>query len=124
MENEDKLKRLVQLRDQKKQIEQEIETLRVDLIESTLKDVDKVSLDEYCFTKRTYRGWKYSEDIELIDKHLKEKRKEEQDSGVAEAVNGKTYIVITSPKSKPSSQDEPFKALPPQKIYEDFEAPY
>jgi TolA-binding protein len=110
-----KLARLAELKLQIKLMEQEVENLSTELINTALKDCKSLESNGFKFFKRTYQGWKYSEDVELINEHLKSMRQKEREEGKAEPVPGKTYITIK--QAGPSKKIEPF-------VDDDFEPPY
>jgi TolA-binding protein len=110
-----KLARLAELKQQIKVMEQKIDDLSAELIDTALKDCKSLESNGFKFFKRTYQGWKYSEDVELINEHLKSMRQKEREEGKAEPVLGKTYITIK--QVGPSKKNAPIVDV-------DFEPPY
>lgn len=92
--NYQKLARLAELKQQIKLMELEVENLSAELIDTILKDCKNLESNGFKFFKRTYQGWKYSEDVELINDHLKNMRQKEREEGRATPLLGKTYITI------------------------------
>lgn len=51
------------------------------------------------FTLSSRRNWKYSERTTRLEFELKEQQKEEQQTGIAQAVDGEPFIIFKKKKS-------------------------
>jgi hypothetical protein len=104
--NKQVLIRYAELKIEASKIDTELELLKEQALSEivALRDgadspVQLAEFPGYSFTTKFYRKWQYTVGTQNIEKSLKAKQKEEQQTGLAEIIEEKLSLVFNSPKS-------------------------
>lgn len=80
-----------------KELEEKRDSLKPLLVDLIPRDA-KIDTGNGTFTIASRKTWRYSEETVSMEQELKDRQKEEQQTGVAEAVDGEPYIVYKQKK--------------------------
>lgn len=81
-----------------KEMEEKCNELKPQLITLIPRDAT-IDTGTGTFTLSSRKVWHYSDETESMEHELKEKQKEEQQTGVAEAVEGEPFIIYKEKKA-------------------------
>lgn len=107
MPNKSSTLRYAQIKIDISKLEAELELIKEDataFIAETKGDSDQPvqlrDLPGYYFTLQSKKKWTYSPATQMLEKELKENKKEEEATGAATFEDGVPYLVFNSPKEK------------------------
>ena len=79
------------------ELEDEMETIKPQLLVLIPED-SKIDTGTGVFTLSSKKQWKYSKVTNELEERLKERKREEEQTGVAEAVSGAPFVVFKAKK--------------------------
>jgi len=110
-DQQQKLERIIELRQQISALEDELDELKSTLTPYVHEQGDKVACGDFVFRTSISRSWNYSETVAELQTQLRDKKREEVEQGIATIKKETRFLSMWPAKKADEPAPEPPAAL-------------